>query len=147
MPVGRIKSTLVRKEDRAPEWMHVDAADRILGRLAVDIATVLMGKHKPTYTPHVDTGDFVVVTNAEKIRVTGRKAEAMHYDRYSYYPGGYKETPYLEMLERHPDRIITEAVRRMMPKNALGRKMLKKLKVYRGESHPHAAQTPKPWTL
>ena len=138
---------MARTETHRSEWFHVDAAGKILGRLAVDIATVLMGKHKPTYTAHVDTGDFVVVTNAEKIRVTGRKAQAMHYDRYSYYPGGYKETPYLEMLDKHPDRIITEAVRRMMPKNALGRRMLKKLKVYRGDSHPHSAQMPKPWTM
>jgi large subunit ribosomal protein L13 len=138
---------LARAETFRPEWLHVDAKDKILGRLAVDIATVLMGKHKPTYTAHVDTGDFVVVTNAEKIRVTGRKALTMHYDRYTYHSGGYKEVPYLEMQERYPDRIITEAVRRMMPKNALGRRMLKKLKVYRGESHPHAAQMPKPWTM
>ncbi len=129
----------------SPAWRHIDADGKILGRMAVEIARVLMGKHKPTYTPHVDTGDFVVVTNAEKVRVTGRKAETMHYDRYSYYPGGYKEIPYSQVRARHPDRIITEAVRRMLPKNALGRKMLKKLKVYRGEDHPHAAQHPKPW--
>ncbi len=125
-------------------WYVVDATDRILGRLAAKIATVLMGKHKPTYTPNVDTGDFVVVTNAHKIRVTGSKANTMIYPRYSYYPGGYKEIPYKRVLERHPDRIISEAVRRMLPKNALGRKMLKKLKVYASDGHPHTAQQPAP---
>ena len=128
-----------------PAWHHMDASGKALGRMAVEIATLLMGKHKPTYTPHVDTGDFVVVTNASKVRVTGRKAETMHYARYSYYPGGYKEVPFSRVLATHPERVITEAVRRMLPKNALGRNMLKKLKVYRGENHPHAAQQPKPW--
>ena len=111
----------------------------------MNIATVLMGKHKPTYTPHVDTGDYVVVTNADKIRVSGRKADTMTYPSYSYYPGGYKERSYRDVLKQHPDRIITEAVRRMLPKNKLGRKMLSKLKVYRGADHPHAAQCPQPW--
>ena len=126
------------------EWWHVDATDRVLGRLATRIATVLMGKHKPTYTPHVDTGDFVVVTNAHKIRVTGRKSDTMVDPRYSYYPGGYKEDPYRRVLERHPERIVKEAVRRMLPKNALARHMLSKLKVYASETHPHAAQRPAP---
>ncbi|MCK4658492.1 MAG: 50S ribosomal protein L13 [Phycisphaerae bacterium] len=138
-------SYMAKTGELQPRWHHVDAEGKILGRMAVEIARVLMGKHKPTYTPHIDTGDFVVVTNAERIRVTGRKADTMHYDRYSYYPGGYKETPYRRVLAHHPERIITESVRRMLPKSALGRKMLKKLKVYRGESHPHAAQQPKPW--
>ncbi len=129
------------------QWFHVDATDKILGRLSARIATVLMGKHKPTYTPHVDTGDFVVVTNAEKIRVTGKKAETMVYPRYSYHPGGYKEIPFQRVLERHPERIIQEAVRRMLPKNALARKMLKKLKVYTSDKHPHTAQQPAPLTL
>ena len=131
--------------DVKPAWRHVDASQQILGRMAVEIARVLMGKHRPTYTPHVDTGDFVVVTNAERVQLTGRKAETMHYPRYSYYPGGYKETPYSRMIAAHPDRVITEAVRRMLPKSSLGRQMLKKLKVYRGETHPHQAQQPKPW--
>lgn len=128
-------------------WFAVDATDRVLGRLATKIATVLMGKHKPTYTAHVDTGDFVVVTNAQKIRVTGKKADTMVYPRYSYYPGGYKEIPYKRVLARHPERIVQEAVRRMLPKNALGRKMLKKLKVYASDTHPHAAQQPAPLPL
>jgi large subunit ribosomal protein L13 len=136
---------MARRTDVRPTWYHVDADGKILGRMAVEIARVLMGKHRPTYTPHVDTGDFVVVTNAGKVRVSGRKAQTMRYARYSYYPGGYKEVPFAMVRERHPERIVQEAVRRMLPKNALGRKMLKKLKVYRGDTHPHAAQQPKPW--
>lgn len=146
MPAGRIASYMAKPESLRPGWYHVDADGRVLGRMAVEIATVLMGKHRPTYTPHVDTGDFVIVTQAEKIRVTGRKADTMHYPRYSYYPGGYKEIPYRRMLARRPEQVIREAVRRMLPKNALGRRMLNKLKVYRGDEHPHAAQQPKPWT-
>ncbi len=137
-------SFLAKPGEVEQRWYAVDATDQILGRLATKIATVLMGKHKPTYTAHVDTGDFVVVTNAHKIRVTGKKADTMVYPRYSYYPGGYKEIPYKRVLERHPDRIIREAVRRMLPKNALGRKMLKKLKVYASDGHPHTAQQPSP---
>lgn len=126
------------------QWFHVDASDQILGRLATRLATVLMGKHRPTYTRHVDTGDFVVVTNADKIRVTGRKAETMVYPRYSYYPGGYKEDTYERVMEKHPERIVREAVRRMLPKSALGRHMLLKLKVYASQTHPHTAQDPGP---
>lgn len=128
-------------------WYHIDAANQVLGRMAVRIATVLMGKHKPTYTAHVDTGDFVVVTNAEKVRVTGKKAETMVYPRYSYYPGGYKEDSFKRVRERHPDRIVREAVRRMLPKSSLGRHMLKKLKVYAGDKHPHTAQQPQPFAF
>ncbi len=138
---------MAKREALQPAWHHVDADGKILGRMAVQIARVLMGKHKVTYTPHVDTGDFVVVTNADKVRVTGRKADTKRYARYSYYPGGYKEIPYASVLAQHPERIISEAVRRMLPKSALGRNMLKKLKVYRGEEHPHAAQQPKPWMI
>ncbi len=136
---------MAKKGDLTPAWYHVDATDQVLGRLAVKIATVLMGKHKPTYTPHVDTGDFVVVTNAQKFKVTGNnKVDQMSYERYSYYPGGKTVVPFKRMLERHPDRIIRESVRRMLPKNALGRHMLKKLKIYASDSHPHAAQQPEP---
>jgi large subunit ribosomal protein L13 len=124
----------------ARDWYEVDAGGKILGRLATKLATVLMGKHKPTFTRHTDTGDFIVVTNAEKIKVTGRKAEEMFYDSYSYYPGGRKVVGYAEMLRNHPDRVIMEAVRRMLPKSALGRRQLTKLKVYRGADHPHQAQ-------
>lgn len=147
MPQCKIRSFSAKPGQVPAGWYHVDAADQILGRLATRIATVLMGKHRPTYTAHVDTGEFVVVTNAEKIRVTGKKALTMVYARYSYYPGGYTEIPYERMMKRHPDRIIREAVRRMLPKNALGRHMLKKLKVYAGETHPHTAQQPVPWAF
>ncbi len=126
------------------KWYSVDAEDQILGRMAVKLATVLMGKHKSTYTPHVDTGDFVVVTNAEKVRVTGRKDESKEYASYSYYPGGRKVVSYAEMKKRHPDRIIMHAVRRMLPKNAMGKRLLTKLKIYRGSEHPHQAQQCEP---
>jgi large subunit ribosomal protein L13 len=147
MPAGTIRSYSAKKAEVNPDWYHVDGTDQVLGRLATRIATVLMGKHKPTYTPHVDTGDYVVVTNAEKIRVTGRKADTMSYPYYTYYAGGYKDVPYRKMYANHPERILQAAVRRMLPKNKLGRHMLKKLKVYRGESHPHAAQQVKPWAF
>lgn len=141
------KTTLAKTGKVQQDWFVVDAQDKILGRLATRIATILMGKHKPIYTRHVDTGDFVVVTNADKIRVTGNKAKTKIYPRYTYYPGGYKEIPYSTVMERHPERIIHEAVRRMLPKNALGRKMLFKLKVYASEQHPHTAQQPQPLAI
>lgn len=144
MPRCRIGSYLAKPSTVEQAWFEVDATDKVLGRLAVRIATVLMGKHKPTYTAHVDTGDFVVVTNADKYRLTGRKAEEMIYPRYSYYPGGYKAIPFREMAKQHPEKILTESVRRMLPKNSLARKMLGKLKVYSGAEHPHAAQKPTP---
>ena len=124
-------------------WHVVDASDQVLGRLAARIAQILQGKHKPTYTPHVDTGDFVVVINAEKIRVTGRKAEVLEYDTYSRYPGGRHVYSYQTMLAKHPEKLIELAVRRMLPKSKMGRNILGKLKVYRGPQHPHAAQQPK----
>lgn len=144
MPACRIKSFLAKNGELEREWWHIDATDQVLGRTAARIARVLMGKHKPTYTPHVDTGDFVVVTNADKIKVTGRKNETMSYPRYSYYPGGYAEDSYATVMERHPERILRESVRRMLPKNGLAVEMLKKLKVYASENHPHSAQNPKP---
>jgi len=134
---------MARKETFQPEWFQVDATDKVLGRLAVRIATVLMGKHKPTYTPHVDTGDFVVVTNCGNVKMTGNKKQSMHYDRYTYYTGGWRTESAERLLERHPDRILHFAVKRMLPKNALGRKMLDKLKIYTGSEHPHQAQQPK----
>ena len=142
--LGVQKTVVAKAEDRNPEWLLVDASQYVLGRMATRLARILMGKHKPLYTPHVDTGDFVVVTNGSKVRVTGKKAQTMVYPHYSYYPGGYKEVPYKRVMERHPERIIIEAVRRMLPKNALGRHMLKKLKVYGSNEHPHSAQQPKP---
>ncbi len=130
------------------KWFVVDATDQVVGRLAVKLATVLMGKHKPTYTPHVDCGDYVIVLNAGKVKLTGwRKAEQRVYQRYSGYPGGLKEIPLARMLERHPDRVLYEAVRRMLPKNALARKMLTKLKLYTGDTHEHQAQQPEPLPL
>jgi large subunit ribosomal protein L13 len=125
-------------------WFSVSAAEEPVGRLATRIATVLMGKHKPTYTPHVDTGDFVVVTDAEKLKFTGRKVEIMEHDYYTYYTSGRKVIPYKTMVEKRPERVIELAVRRMLPKSALGRRLLTKLKVYRGSAHPHQAQCPKP---
>ncbi|MHC4696637.1 MAG: 50S ribosomal protein L13 [Planctomycetota bacterium] len=144
---SKLPSYCARPGEVEQGWWHVDATDKILGRLATRIATVLMGKHKPTYTAHVDTGDFVVVTNADKICVTGNKADTMVYASYSYHPGGYKEVPYRRVLERRPEQIVREAVRRMLPKNALGKHMLKKLKVYASDRHPHAAQQPAPLEL
>ena len=120
----------------------VDAAGQTLGRLAARVARILRGKHKPTYSPSVDTGDFVIVVNAEKIHVTGRKLDQKIYYRYSGYPGGLKEITLRNLLQRHPTRVIEHAVRGMLPKNRLGRQMFKKLKVYAGPDHPHAAQQP-----
>lgn len=147
MPQCKIRSYVAKKGEVDRAWFHVDANDQVLGRLAGKIATVLMGKHKPIYTPHVDTGDFVVVTNAHLVRVTGNKAATKIYPRYTYYPGGYKEDPYERVLERKPTMILREAVRRMLPKNSLGRLMLKKLKIYASETHPHAAQEPQAWAF
>jgi len=124
-------------------WHVVDASGQVLGRLASSISTILQGKHKATYTPNVDTGDFVVVINSEKIRVTGKKAEVIEYDTYSRYPGGRHLYSYREMLENHPERLIELAVKRMLPKNKIGRDQLTKLKVFKGAAHPHAAQQPK----
>jgi large subunit ribosomal protein L13 len=125
-------------------WRHVDAEGQPLGRLAVDVATVLMGKHRPEYTPHVDTGDFVIVTNATKVALTGNKAEQRLKMRYTEYPGGLKTETYGSVRERKPQKLIEDAVRRMLPKNRLGRVMLTKLKVYPGAEHPHASQNPIP---
>ncbi len=125
-------------------WRHIDAEGVSLGRLASDIAVVLMGKHRPEYTAHVDTGDYVVVTNASKVGLTGRKAEQKLKLRYTGYPGGQKAETFGSVRERRPDRLIEDAVRRMLPKNRLGRVMLKKLKVYPGSEHPHESQHPVP---
>lgn len=128
----------------AANWHVIDASGLVLGRLASKIAIILQGKHKATYTPHVDTGDFVVVVNAEKIEVTGRKAEVLEYDTYSRYPGGRHLYSYKEMLAKHPEKLVELAVRRMLPKSKMGRNILGKLKIYKGPQHPHAAQQPKP---
>ena len=127
--------------------MHVDAQDKVLGRLATHLAVALMGKHRPTYTPHVDTGDFVVVTNVSGLRVTGRKLDQKEYQSYSGYPSGLRRVPLRTMMERKPNEVLRLAVRRMLPKGALGNAMLKKLKLYAGPDHPHTAQQPEPMKL
>ena len=124
------------------DWLVVDASDKTLGRLASEIANRLRGKHKAIYTPHVDTGDYVVVVNADKVRTTGNKLLGKTYYRHTGYPGGIKATTLQKMLETHPERVLESAVRGMMPKNPLGRAMFKKLKVYAGAEHPHTAQQP-----
>ncbi|MGV8082201.1 MAG: 50S ribosomal protein L13 [Coriobacteriia bacterium] len=129
------------------EWLVVDATDVVLGRLASQIAQILKGKNKPQYTPHVDTGDFVIVVNAEKVRLTGNKAAVKNYYSHSGYIGGLKEVSYARMLAKHPERVIEHAVKGMLPKNTLGRAMGRKLKVYAGPDHPHAAQKPREITL
>lgn len=137
-----MKSFLAKKDTVEAAWHLIDAEGLILGRMAAEIAPILMGKTKPTYTPHVDTGDFVIVVNAEKIRISGDKAKTKGYKSYSRHPGGQKIVPFGDMLARRPEKIIELAVRRMLPKSTLGRQMLKKLKVFRGPDHPHAPQKP-----
>jgi large subunit ribosomal protein L13 len=142
-----MKSFQARPGQVEQQWHLVDAEDRVLGRLACQVATILTGKHRPTYTPHTDTGDYVVVLNAAKVKLTGKKRQAKTYQSYSGYPGGQKTVGLEQLLERHPDRVIRRAVRCMMPKNRLARRMLKKLKIYPGPEHPHQAQCPRPLEL
>ncbi len=137
------KTYYPKPDDVARDWYIVDATGENLGRLASRIAQVLIGKSKPEYTPGVDLGDFVVVINAEKVTVTGKKLDQKMYYRHSGYPGGLKQISLRNQLDKFPDRVITSAVRGMIPRNRLGRKLMKKLKVYRGEDHPHRAQKPK----
>jgi large subunit ribosomal protein L13 len=127
-----------------PQWYVIDATEAVVGRLAAQIAPILMGKHRPTYTPHIDTGDYVIVTNVEKVVFTGKKWEQVVYQRYSGYPGGQKEEVAWKLFQRHPERILYEAIRRMMPKSKMGRHMMSKLKLYVGPQHPHQAQQPIP---
>src|SRR5271157_3723587 len=131
-----------KEADLGKKWYVADADQIVLGRLSAKIASILRGKHKATYTPHTDTGDFVIVINAEKVRMTGNKLEQKTYARYSGYPGGLREVNAKRLLATKPEEVIKLSVRGMLPKNALGRKMLKKLKVYRGSAHPHKAQMP-----
>ncbi len=138
-----MKTYTPKLEDIQRQWYVVDAEDQILGRLATRIASVLRGKHKPMFTPHLDTGDYVVVINAEKIRLSGDKAEKKEYFRHSGYVGGGRHIPFKRMLQTHPDRVIRLAVKGMLPKNKLGRRMRKKLRVYAGSEHPHESQQPK----
>ncbi len=141
------KTYMAKPGEVTREWYVVDASGKTLGRLATEIARILRGKHKPQYTPHVDVGDFVIVINAEKIAVTGRKLDQKRYYRHSGYPGGLRSITLRRLLEKHPERVIRLAVKGMLPKNRLGRRMLKKLKVYAGPEHPHQAQQPKPLDL
>lgn len=138
---------MAKPEDFDRDWYVVDANDQVLGRLATQIAMRLRGKHKPIFTPHVDTGDFVVVINADKVQLTGRKTDQKMYWRHSGYPGGIRGVSARRMLETKPEELIRHAVRGMLPKNRLGRKLLKKLKVYSGAEHPHQAQQPIAWSL
>jgi len=137
-----MKSFLAKNETVERNWRVVDADGAILGRMAVKVAMALMGKDKPTYTPHVDAGDYVIVVNADKIRVTGNKAKIKEYQTYSGYPGGQKIIGFEKMMETKPERVVELAIKRMLPKNKLGTAMLKKLKVYSGPNHEHAAQQP-----
>ena len=142
-----MKTYVTKPADVERAWYVVDAEGQTLGRLASSVATILRGKHKPIYNPAVDCGDFVIVLNADKIAVTGRRLEQKKYYRHSLYIGGLKEISLRDQLQQHPERVIQSAVRGMLPKNALGRKMFKKLKVYAGAEHPHQAQQPQPLEL
>jgi large subunit ribosomal protein L13 len=138
------KTYVVKANDISQDWYVVDANDQTLGRLATRIASLILGKHKPSFTPGVDTGDYVVVVNAERIRVTGNKLEDKMYYRHSQYPGGLKTISLRDQLAKHPDRVIRRAVWGMLPHNKRGRQLIKKLKIYAGPEHPHQAQNPKP---
>ena len=135
-----VKTYSTKKSDIVPEWHLIDAEGKTLGRLATEVAQLLKGKHKPNYVSYLDTGDYVVIVNAEKVLVTGNKAEKKIYYRHSLYPGGLKSVNYRRMLQEHPTRIIEHAVKGMLPHNRLGAAMYKKLKVYKGPNHPHEAQ-------
>ena len=140
-------SPSVEEAKASREWWVVDATGKTLGRLASEIAKILRGKHKPTFSPHVDGGDFVIVTNCERVAVTGNKLDSVHYYRHSRYPGGLKSRSMREQLVRFPDRVIFEAVKGMMPKTCLGRAQMKKLRIFAGNEHSHEAQQPKPLEL
>jgi len=142
-----MKTYVTKPADIERAWYVVDAEGQTLGRLASSIATILKGKHKPIYSPAVDCGDFVIVLNADKVAVTGRRLEQKKYYRHSLYIGGLKEITLRDQMQKYPERVIESAVRGMLPKNALGRKMFKKLKVYAGNEHPHQAQLPQPLEL
>ena len=142
-----MKTYVAIEKDVPKKWYVVDAKDKVLGRLATQIATVLKGKHKPIYSPHMDTGDFVIVVNAAKVQITGEKATQKRYFRHSGYPGGLREQSFEQMRAKFPERVVEQAVRGMLPRNRLGRQMLRKLKVYGGPQHPHSAQSPKPMAI
>jgi len=141
----RIQRSYMAPHDMKKQWYHIDGENQVLGRLAVEVANILMGKHRPTYTPHLDTGDFVIVTNCKKIKVTGKKLQEKMYYSWTGYPGGLRTQTLLQKSEKHPTEPLYLAVRRMLPKSNLGRQMLTKLKLYPDENHPHAAQCPQVW--
>ena len=142
-----MKTVSTRPQDVERAWFVIDAESQVLGRLATEVARRLRGKHKAAYTPHVDTGDYIVVVNAEKVRVTGKKATDKTYYRHTGYPGGIKATRFENMIEKHPERVIEKAVKGMLPRNPLGRAAFRKLKVYAGPEHPHSAQQPRQLAL
>lgn len=142
-----MKSYIAKPAEVERKWYVIDAEDKTLGKIASEVASILRGKKKPIYTPHVDTGDYVIVINAEKVRVTGKKEEQKIYKSHSGYPGGLKETTLRELRAKKPEEIIRHAVKGMMPKGKLGRQMFKKLKVYAGPEHPHTARNPEEWTF
>lgn len=142
-----MKTEFAKKENVERKWYVIDAQGKVLGRLAVEVARRLRGKHKPSYSPHVDTGDFIIVVNADKVRLTGKKLDDKIYYRHTGYPGGLKSMNARELLRRKPERVLEHAVKGMLPKNRLGRQMYKKLKVYASPEHPHAAQQPEVLTL
>lgn len=136
-----------RPDEASRKWHVIDADGKTLGRLASEVARLLRGKHKPTFTPNTDMGDFVVVVNASKVKVTGKRTELKEYFRYTGYPGGATFEKFQELIQKHPDRVIEHAVKGMLPHNRLGRQIFKKLKVYAGAGHPHAAQRPEPYAV
>ena len=140
------KTYSAKRDELDPRWYVIDADNMVLGRLATEIATILRGKHKPTFTPHMNCGDFVVVVNAEKIAVTGNRLDQKKYYRHSQYPGGLRTETLRQVLARHPDRVIQSAVLGMLPQNRLGDDMLNRRKIYAGPTHPHQSQKPVPWT-
>jgi len=140
---GIVKTYYAKPGEVEREWLLIDAEDQVLGRVASKAATILKGKHKPQYTPHVDTGDFVIIINADKIKVTGVKSTDKVYYHHTGYPGGLKSETFEEAMRKHPERVIEDAVKGMLPKNTLGRAMGRKLKVYAGPEHPHKAQSPR----
>jgi large subunit ribosomal protein L13 len=142
-----MKTFLIKEKDVERKWWLIDAEGAILGRMATRIARILMGKNRPTYTPYVDCGDFVVVVNADKVRVTGSKAEQREYDYYTQYPGSHRYVSLADMLARKPEKVVELAVKRMLPKNKLSRRMILRLKAYRGPEHEHQAQKPEKMTI
>jgi len=142
-----MKSFMAKTNEVERKWYLIDAEDKVLGRLSTEVATILCGKNKPIYTPHVDTGDFVIIINADKIKLTGKKLDQKHHVYHTGHPGGLKEIPYRRLMAEKPERIIQLAVKGMLPKSSLGRGMIKKLKVYRGNEHNHQAQQPEIYEL